>query len=77
MQTTAAPGLVELLKLPGPFDSVPLRYADVVRDSVLRFGDRTGEITPAHAELDWDEPLVALVIDERGARVQRDRRQIL
>ena len=64
--------LLHSLELSGPLDAIADRERHVLGDPLLRLGNRAGEVAAAHAELDRHEPLIALVIDVRGAGVQGD-----
>src|SRR5207253_6185339 len=62
----------QLLELAGPLDAVAVRQPHVFRDPPLRLGDGAAEVAAAHAELDGNVALVALVEDIGGAGVERD-----
>src|SRR5262249_50311936 len=65
-------GLLQLLELAGPCNAVAVRKLYVPGDPLLRFGDRAAEIATAHAELDRNEALVALVIDVGRSGIEGD-----
>ena len=68
-------GFLKISELARPDQPVSGRKFHVVRDAPLSLLDRAAQVTAAHAELDRDEALHALVINPGGSRVQGDVRQ--
>src|SRR5262249_48210290 len=70
-------GLLQGLEFAGPLDAIPPRQLHLPRNARLRIGDGALEVAAAHAEFDGDIPLIALVINVRGARIEGNGRDLV
>ena len=68
-------GFLQVPELAGPEHPIAAGQPHGFGDALLRFGDRAAEVAVAHAELDGDEALGALVINPGGPGLQANRRQ--
>jgi hypothetical protein len=65
-------GLLQRFELARVLDAVALGQFDLGGHALLQFGDGAAQVALAHAELDRDVALVALVVDVGGTGVERD-----